>query len=416
MKLWVLCLLLFFSQLYAEPLKLDVSAESAVLMNADTGCLLFEKNAHRPAYPASITKIATALYALEVKGSELDELVIATREALWAVPPHIKRTAQHPPHRLESDGSMMGLRPGEAHTLRTLLHGMMLASGNDAANVVAEHISGTVEAFMHELNCFLCARGLQRTTFRNPHGLHHPEHQTTAYDMALLTKEAMRHAYFKEIVKTVRYMRPETAYQPAAPLVQTNRLLRPGQQEYYAKAVGVKTGYTAAAGKTLVAAAEHEGRTLIAVLLGCKESGERFRDAVALFEAAFAEKKVERTLFTREYDPFTVQLEGGDRPLRALLGEDLTVSYYPAEEPEMHAVLVWGDLQLPVRAGACVGAVELRTYDNTLLKSAPLYAAHPVSMTLSHRALTVIRREKASLMAACIGIVLVGTAFLARKR
>jgi len=281
-------------------LKMDMSAKAAILINEETGAVLYEKNAHTPLYPASITKVITALYTLEKKGHALDEEVIATHDAVSAVHPHIRRAHQkgHPPYRLEFGGTHIGIKAGEALNLRTLLYGLMLASGNDAANVIAQHVSGSVPQFMNELNAYVKAKGCKDTVLFTPHGLPHPDHKTTAYDMAKLTRIALQYPVFRDVVKTVAYTRPQTNKQAESEFHQHNALVKPGKF-YYPKATGVKTGYTTAGGYTLVASAEDENRKLIAVLLGYEQLQERYKDAIALFEAAFNEPKVTRTLFSK---------------------------------------------------------------------------------------------------------------------
>lgn len=382
MKLVSFFFLTICSSLLAKSLSVGVSAKSAILMNADTGAILFEKEAHQPLYPASITKIATALYALEKKGALLDEKVTALHDCIVTISPQVKHSSikSHPAYRLEAGGSNIGIRVGEVLSFRALLYGLLLSSGNDAGNVIAHYVCGSVDQFIIELNQFLLSKGVKETSFLNPHGLHHPQHQTTAYDMALITKEALKHPFFKEVVKTVRYERPQTNKQPQGYFVQSNRLLKPGQY-YYSKAIGVKTGFTAPAGYTLVAAAAHEGRTLIAVLLNCDLNG-RYRDAVKLFEIAFAEKPITRTFFARMGDHFTFKVKGGRRDLDAVLNEDLNLSYFPAEEPAVKTRLCLNELKLPITQGERVGKVELVTQEGTILQSKPLYASRGVDKTV----------------------------------
>ncbi|MBS0647979.1 MAG: D-alanyl-D-alanine carboxypeptidase [Verrucomicrobia bacterium] len=360
-------------------MKVEVSAPSAVLMNAETGAILYAKNIHEKQFPASITKIATALYVLEKKGAQLDKLVEASHLALKTVPAPARQAAgsQHPPHTLEHDGTMMGIRPGEMLSLHSLMHGLMLSSGNDAANVLAEYTSGSIDQFVSELNQYLQSHGIQETRFSNPHGLHHAEHWTTAYDMALMTRLALKHAAFREIVKTTKYQCPPTNKQPSRFLSQHNRLVKPGPY-FYPKAIGVKTGYVAKAGHTFVGAATHEGRTLIAVLLGCSESEHRFRDSIKLFEAAFREKLLSRVLFAKEKDRFSQSLRGAKAPLDALLKEDLVLKYYPAEEPAFRAEITWNPCKLPIKAGDVVGHLRLVEEKGNSLKELPLFAAHDV--------------------------------------
>jgi D-alanyl-D-alanine carboxypeptidase (penicillin-binding protein 5/6) len=371
--------LFFLSKAEGTPLKVEVSAASAILMNAETGAILFAKEPHLSSYPASITKIATALYALENKQGVLDEAVTVTHEAVRKISPVIKQAAfdDHPSYLLETDGTLMGLKVGETLSLKALLYGMMLVSGNDAANAVAQHISGDIDQFVSELNLFLRSKGIQETQFLNPHGLHHPKHYTTAYDMALMTKEALKHRYFQEIVKTVRFSLPQTNKQLEREIVQYNRLLKPGPY-YYSKAIGVKTGHTEKAGDPMVAAAEHEGRTLIAVLLGCRGKTARYQDAIKLFNAAFAETKVARMLFTKKFDHFSRDVKGAKTSVEASLLEDVEISFYPAEEPYFKSRVSWLPVHLPILQGQKVGDLEIMTEKGVILKSTPLLAVKRV--------------------------------------
>lgn len=375
--------LFLFCALQAEPLKVKVGSQSAILMNAETGAILFEKEAHLASYPASITKIAVALYLLEKRPETLADIVRIPHEAVKKILPDIKQAdfSAYPSYLLETDGTEMGLHLKEEVPMRSLLHGMMLISGNDAANAIAKHLSGSIEQFMSDLNLFLRSKGLKETRFLNPHGLHHPHHVTTAYDMALMTREALKIPYFQEVVKTVKYTSDQTNKQPAKEMVQFNRLLKPGPY-YYSKAIGVKTGSTGKAGKPLVAAAVHEGRTLIAVLLGCQGRVMRYQDAIKLFEAAFAETQVNRTLFTKKFDHFSTEVKGGKSSLEAFLADDVELSFYPAEEPYFKSKICWEITHLPIRQGERVGRLDIISDNGAILKSTPLLAAKPVDKLL----------------------------------
>lgn len=409
----------FISVLWSKPLKVEVSAPSAVLMNAETGVILYAKNIHEKQYPASITKIATALYVLEKKGQELDKMIEASIHALKTIPAHIRQApgSKHPPHTLENDGTMMGIRPGEAHSLNSLLHGLLLSSGNDAANVIAEYTSGSIDRFISELNQYLQEHGIQESRFSNPHGLHHDEHWTTAYDMALMTRLALKHAAFREIVKATKYQLPQSNKQPSRFLAQHNRLVKPGPY-FYPKAIGVKTGYVAKAGHTFVGAATHEGRTLIAVLLNCAESEHRFRDSIKLFEAAFREKPLSRVLFAKEKDHFTQAVRGAKTPLNAALKDDLVLTYYPAEEPAFRAEIAWNASKLPIQAGEVVGHLRLIEEKGAVLNQLPLFAAHDVSQKWWSVVGDLCQKHKTLLLAIFLGgqVVLVLLYFLKKNQ
>lgn len=425
LRLWgFFCFLILSLGLKAEsPLQVEVTAKGAILMNADTGAVLWEKNAHTPMYPASTTKLITALYAMEKKGNCLDEVVVASRDAVSAVAPHVRRSgsAAHPPYRLEFGGSHMGIQVGEELPLRALLYGLMLSSGNDAANVIAQHVSGDISLFMEELNAFVKGKGCLNTILHTPHGLPHQEHKTTAYDLAILGREFLKQEVLKEIASTRQAVRPPTNKQPESVLCQHNALLNPGRF-YYKRAIGIKTGYTVAAGYCIVTAAEDENRKLIAVLLGCDKLDQRYQDAIALFEAAFREKKVARTLFSRGFDSFTCQVEGGSAPLQAHLTQDLVLEYYPSEEPVFKTQLSWEKLPFPILAGQNVAKLQVLSSGGRLLAALPLYAIKMVESTWEHRALLAWQKAKrgiwdhVALVMASLGIfVLAGTFYISLK-
>ncbi len=398
--LFLICL----TSAYAKPLKVEVSAPSAILMNAETGTVLYAKNIHEKQFPASITKIATALYVLEKKGQKLDALLEASSHALKTVPAYVRQASdsKHPSHTLEHDGTMMRVQPGEKLPLYSYLHGLLLSSGNDAANVLAEYTSGSIDQFISELNQYLQSHGIQETHFSNPHGLHHDEHWTTAYDMAQMTRLALKHETFRQIVKTTKYECPQSNKQPPRTLSQNNKLVKPGQY-FYPKAIGVKTGYVAKAGHTFVGAATHEGRTLIAVLLNCTESQHRFRDSIKLFEAAFKEKILTRVLFAKESDSFTLPIKGAKVPLDAILKEDLVLSYYPAEEPAFRAEIVWNSSKFPIKAQEMVGNLRLVAENGKVLKELPVYAAHDVDQKWWSVVGDLCRNNKPFLLALFLG-------------
>ncbi len=400
-------------------LKVDISAKAAILINEETGAVLYEKNAYTPLYPASITKVITALYSLEKKGDALDEEVIASHDAVAAVHPYIRRSQQkeHPPYRLEFGGSHIGLKAGEILTLRTLLYGLMLSSGNDAANVIAQYVSGSIPQFMNEVNAFVREKGCKDTIFFTPHGLPHPDHKTTAYDMAKLTRIALQYPVFRDMVKTVKFIRPQTNKQQESEFHQHNALLKPGKF-YYPKATGVKTGYTTVGGYSLVASAQDENRKLIAVLLGYEQLQQRYKDATVLFEAAFNEPKVARTLFSKEFDLFSCPIKGGKRSLQAAIPTDLVLSYYPSEEPEFTTSIEWNALDLPIEPGKLVGQIRVAVASRgkTLLQI-PLFSTQLIEATFSYRLELAwlewkkALRQKTGMLMGATGIALITLAF-----
>ncbi|MDE3045609.1 MAG: D-alanyl-D-alanine carboxypeptidase [Verrucomicrobiota bacterium] len=381
MRLIIWCLSFFSIALVAAPLSVEVQANAAILLNAETGVILYEKEAYTQAYPASITKIATALFLLDQKKLPLDQKVTVSHEAVRLKP--VGREATSPSYWQEVDGTSMHLAKGEVVTVEALLHGLLLCSGNDAANALAEAASGSVPQFIEELNQYIRQQGCLHTQFQNPHGLHHPEHLTTAYDMGRLAMKAFQIPTFREIIIKQGYVKSKTNKQPQTELKQFNRLVLPDNKYFYPKAIGGKTGYHSAASNTLVAAATHEGRTLVAVLIGSPKRHERcFNDAKRLFETAFAETKQHRLLLssTEVYHKNIQGAKGG--ALKASLAQDLSISYYPSEEPQTKAFIHWNPPALPIQKGEKVGEICLFDERGALLSKGDLLANELVEPTL----------------------------------
>lgn len=266
----------------------SLDAEGAVLIEQATGRVLFEKNKDKKLYPASTTKILAALVAIE-KG-DLDEIVTVGNEANMAA----------------LDGSKAGLDIGEQITLENLIRGLMLASGNDAGYTIAVHIGRKISAnpelslndslsvFNDLMNQKAAEIGAVNSSFLNPHGYHQENHYTTAYDLALITREAMRNNDFRSLIADRIYEYPDWSSTQEDPSnvetrywVSRNRLINPDSEFYYQYATGVKTGWTTPAGPCLVSSASQEnGLDLIAVVLNTTREGQ-WLDSVELFEYGF---------------------------------------------------------------------------------------------------------------------------------
>ena len=411
-----------FALFAARPLRCDIPAPFAILISADTGSILYEKNAYMQTFPASTTKIATALYALHKRGSHLDDMVMVTHDAVGAVTTTIRRNSgKHPSHRLEYGGTHMALKAGEIVSLKTLLYGLLICSANDSANTIAEHVSGSVPKFMEEVNTYLRSIGCTKTFFSNPHGLHDSRHLTTAYDLSRMAYVAMKYPFFREVVKSTRYTRPKTNKQEESILVQTNALLKPGKH-YYPHAIGIKTGYTDSAGKNLVAAAEKDGRRVIAVVLNCQDMEQRYRSCITLFEAAFNEAKIDRKLFSKRHDFFSAIVKGAKTPIEAHLQRDVVIEYYPSEEVNLEAKLNWHKVSLPIAEGQVVGEIQVVDEGGEILFTEPLLAKKNVSPTIAHSIsqYAVIAREviyqKKHWIAVALGATFVMLAYALRRK
>jgi serine-type D-Ala-D-Ala carboxypeptidase (penicillin-binding protein 5/6) len=422
---WLLVLLCSFYglQLIAKPLELSVNAESAILINADTGAVLYEKNAHTLQYPASITKIATAAYTLLTHPHDLDVMVAADSESLVSIGSDAKRRANYtnPPYWQEHDGMHVGIKKGEQLSLRNLLNASLIASANDASNTIAQYVGeGSIPNFMQQVNIWLNDIGCKNTHFCNPHGLHHPKHQTTAFDMALMTRYALKFPEFCEIIKSLRFIRPKTSIQESATYVQTNKLLRQGPF-YYPKAIGVKIGYHSHALHTFVAAAKQGDRTLIAVLLKSKERNDLFRDAKKMFEAAFSEPKVQRVFLKTGPQKFKMEIAGASAPIKTYIRDPLSVEYYPAEEPKLKCLLFWDSITPPVGKDQRLGELRLETDDGRVIQNVPLYASEDVPTTWLFGMKSMLKKGEGTsslfkILGICAAFLLIGAlAFQMRK-
>ena len=237
----------------------ELSAESAIVIDADSGAVLFDKAAREPVAPASLTKIATAILAIE--GTDLGRWVESDVDS-----------------RTMHDSSLMGLLPGDCFTVADLLHGLMLPSGNDAALALGRHLAGSDSEFVVAMNTLLHRLGLEDTSFANPHGLDEAGHHASAYDLAMLARYGMTLPEFEAIVGKTYW-----AAHGSRTLTMNNGNYLLGS---YPDVDGVKTGFTESAGLTLVASATRDERRLFVVLLNAPN---RFAEARWLFDWAFEE-------------------------------------------------------------------------------------------------------------------------------
>ena len=228
------------------PAALDLSAQGAVAMDAYTGEILYAKNPDQRLYPASTTKILTALLVIEA--GDLDRLVTVAPEDTRVEP------------------SSLDIRPGEQYSRRQMLYGLMLKSANDVAMALARDNAGSVAAFAEKMTARAHQLGALSSHFTNPHGLHDPAHRSTARDLAILSRAAMEQPLFREIVSTASH--PWVCPRGTIPLANKNRLLRD-----FEGCTGLKTGYTRAAGQVLVSAALRDGREVISVVMRADRPG-----------------------------------------------------------------------------------------------------------------------------------------------
>ncbi len=249
-----------------------IFAQAAMLIDFDTGEVLFSKNADARMFPASTTKIMTLLLALE-SGIPLDTIVTIPAQAL----------------DIPQDSSKVPVSAGEQMPFGDLLYGFMLNSGNDGAIAIAIIVSGSEEQFVIEMNDRAREIGCTNTNFVNSHGYHDNNHFTTASDMALITREAMKNPMFRKIVSTPEYVMSATNMHSTRDVTSRVDMVVPESKYYLAECTGVKTGYHSKAGQCFVGAAERGGRTVIAVVLfSTRDYPERkWFDANCMFQYGF---------------------------------------------------------------------------------------------------------------------------------
>ena len=247
----------------------EVAAEGAVLLNAATGEVLYGKNQDQQFYPASITKVMTALVVLE--HCNLNETVTFSETATT---------------NLESGAVALGVSAGDQLTVEQSLYGLLLKSANEIGNGLAEHVSGSVSAFADLMNAKAKELGCKNTHFANPHGLNNENHKTTPYDMALILRAAVANDTFRKIDTTTSYQFPPIKNAAARTITMGHKMMYKTDSRYYEGIIGGKTGYTSKAGNTLVTAVERDGVRLIAVVM--KAKGTHYTDTRAMLDYGFA--------------------------------------------------------------------------------------------------------------------------------
>lgn len=253
----------------ADIAKPTVAAEGAVLLNAATGEVLYGKNQDQQFYPASITKVMTALLVLE--HCNLNDVVTFSESATT---------------NLESGAVALGVSAGDQLTVEQCLYGLLLKSANEIGNGLAEHVSGSVSSFADLMNAKAKELGCKNTHFANPHGLNNENHKTTPYDMALILRAAVSNDTFRKIDTTTSYDFPAIKNAAAHTITMGHKMMYPTDSRYYEGIIGGKTGYTSKAGNTLVTAVERDGVRLIAVVM--KASGTHYTDTKAMLDYGFA--------------------------------------------------------------------------------------------------------------------------------
>lgn len=402
---------------------ITVAAKAALLVDGDTGQVLLDQDAHKELYPASITKCMTTLLvlrAVEQGKIKLDQVITASQGAI---------------DLLTADSSNAGIKVGEQLTVEQLLYCVMVKSANEACYILAETVSGSVDAFVDEMNAEAKRLGCENTHFVNPCGLHDPEHFTSAWDIYLITKEAMKYSMFMTLAGTKEYTIPATNMSAQRKFHTTNYLLDAwGATGYlYSYAKGIKTGHTSDAGYCLVSYAEKGERCLISVVLGAQalktESGktdfQSFSETRRLFEWGFGSFKratildhatpIEQVDVTLSRKTNYVVVHPAE-DVEVLLPSDLTVT-----DLKQEVTLDAQSIEAPVSKGQKLGTISVTDSRGTVYTTTDLLALNDVpaskTLTLLHNAELFIARPIVKIAAVVIVIlVILVIIFFVRRR
>lgn len=347
--------------------EININSKAAILVEVSTGRIIYEKNSTTQMYPASTTKIMTAILVIE--NCDLTEIVTVKESALSNIP---------------TGYVTCNLQVGEEISVNDLLYALMVPSANDAAYVLAEYVGGSVEEFSNMMNNKVKELGCMNTHFVNPNGIHSSSHYTTAYDLYLIASYAMKNETFKNLVSATEYTLPSTNKYPTADRVlkTTNDLINPNKPNYYKNAIGIKTGYTSQAGNCLVAEASRDGLEFISVVLNGDKTNSsiRYTDTVKLFDYAYDNftltKIIEKNSIVN-----TIEIENATKETKSLdLIIDKSITVINNKSIDMNNVIpeisLNENLEAPISAGTIIGTIKYKVDD--IEYSANLLAKHDV--------------------------------------
>ena len=353
----------------------SVAAKAALLIDLNTGRAVYEQDADERVYPASLTKIMTCLLALE--NGNLSDIVTIDEGAFAG---------------LDGNSSTAGLQVGEQLTFNDLLYCLMISSGNEAANAVAEHIAGSIPDFVRMMNERAYELGCTDTHFANPHGLHDEEHYTTVRDLVAITLAALKSDNFRTITNTAVYELPATNLSPARELKTTNQLIddSTSNSNYYSRAIGIKTGYTSKAGRCVISCAKGDGMYFLAVVCGAAttvlDTGdvrmESFPQCIRLFNYGFDQfSYVSIVSPLYPLAQITVNNSAASQVVSLAPAEEIRLLLPKDYDPQLLLVEpmpVSQSIDAPVYSGQVLGSVTV-SYDGETLGTTDLLAINDVA-------------------------------------
>lgn len=346
-------LVMFFTVIISNSFKvyadedLSVNAKAALIVETNTGKIIYEKDIYEQNYPASVTKILTAI--LTIENCDLDDVATVSQTAISHIP---------------TGYVIAPLYIGEQITIKDLLYALMLKSANDAAYVLAEHVGGSVDGFSEMMNKKAEELGCKNTHFVNPNGIHNQNHYTTAYDMYLISNYAMKNETFKEIVSTYEYTLSPTNKHPLKDRIMknTNNFVNP-KNAYYNKIVnGIKTGTTKQAGNCLITDSSENGLEFITVVLGAQTANSKFSETKKMINFAYDNYKL--TEVHKKGDIIqNIEVKKATKKtkdLNLVISDDITAmanKKIKVDEIEPEIVLI-DDIKAPIEQGQELGIIK----------------------------------------------------------
>lgn len=332
---------------FGQPIKIteqpSISASSAILVDAKTGQILFEKNARERRSIASTTKMMTAIITIE--RAKLDEQVNISKLAT------------------QVGESQLQLQPGEKMSVKSLLYGLLLRSGNDTAVALAEYVGKSIAGFADLMNRKASSIGANDTHFANPHGLYDQNHYSTAYDLSLIARYCLKDVVFSKIVATKEYTIPRSSFVAETKIKNHNKLLW-----QYPFATGIKTGYIHQAGFCLVSSANKNGIELVCIVLNSPTSNNCFQDSKNLLEYGFNQFSLRRVVKKNGVYGKVKLPEIMDEKLDVVAAVDLRVLVSNAPNSLKEVVVVKDKVGVPIRKGQKLGEIEVTQFGRSLGK------------------------------------------------
>ncbi|SFL55161.1 D-alanyl-D-alanine carboxypeptidase family protein [Salibacterium qingdaonense] len=341
----LLIFLLYFSVVFTSPIQAEdrpsLMSESAILIDTNSGQILYDKNSKKKMYPASITKIVTGILAIEE--GNLNDIVTVSKNAT------------------ETHGTSVYLLENEKVKLKRLVQGLLINSGNDAGTAIAEHFSGSQTAFAEKMNDFVKTEiGITDSNFTNPHGLFNKNHYTTAYDMAKISQYAMKNSIFREIVSTEQLKWDGEGWKTT--IYNHHKMLG-----NYKGVTGIKNGYVPESGYTLVTSATRNGMDLIAVTLGARTSQSAYNDTTALLDFGFSNYTLKTLSEDKVYNDEKKNKYKLKKQRYFTVPKDFEISRYIRE----------GDLIIENKNGTVLFEQELKKINKTSSKKRTIKSSEP---------------------------------------